>query len=619
MASSSYDDATETMSHSKNFQPGSKRSPGRGSICINKNKNNHNSSSSSSSNRNHRPGVCRFGTWMERSLVLTIALCVSVGLLYSNRLMVSDWDLTQQGQIISGDRLNIVLFYADDWSMKVLGKLDPNVKTPNIDRMADQGILFVNNCVTTSVCWMSRATLMTGTYYSRHLQNEPSSENMFRTHDWQQTLFPRLRREGGYYTGMVGKWHAPQPRDKMDAAFDEHSKLYFGNHWLDWFSPPDNKHLEHVTELNRRHSIDFLRQRPSDKPFALKVSFFATHARDEQSPPYQPQNESRFVVYPDDPGHKNYNTIDPPPTATEQHWEDLPYFFHKDVAGRLRWRDRFEPHIWQSTIRDLYAMATEVDWAIGAIIDELKEQGVYDNTLLVFTTDNGNLVGEHGLAEKWFPFEESLKVPLVVVDPRMDASHHGTIRNEWTLNVDLAPTLLGAAGLTATNFMQGRDVADLYLERGRNEPNGGGDDSRVSEPWRTDWFYEWNMGDPEDATGHLQENFIDAAFALVTDDWKYVYWPQKRYEQLFHRSVDPYDEHDILRNYYLQRERQERRNQQQEEAEPTDGFLVEPLLELDAFRTTPFGDSVQSTAHVYDMLKSRFHELKDHVRRGNRI
>jgi arylsulfatase A-like enzyme len=181
-------------------------------------------------------------------------------------------------------------------------------------------------------------------------------------------------------------------------------------------------------------------------------------------------------------------------------------------------------------------MATEVDDAVGQIIHELKAQGVYDQTLLIFTTDNGNMHGEHGLAEKWYPYEESIRVPLVIVDPRMPKSKHGTRNEEFTLSVDLAPTMLAAAKIPIPGFMQGRDMADLYLNHKFQNP----------VRWRQDFFYEYNRGDPITAEGHAGTNWIDASFALITKEWKYIYWPQHQYEQIFHRSVDPYEMTDLF-------------------------------------------------------------------------
>ena len=524
--------------------------------------------------------------------------------------------IQKEQQQIQKERLNIVLFYADDWTMRVLGKLDPNVRTPNIDKMADNGMLFLNNCVTTSVCWISRATLMTGTYYSRHLQGKPSSETMFETHNWAETLFPKLK-SAGYYTGLFGKWHSPSPKQKMKKAFDEFD-LYFGHHWM----PKGDGTMQHVTDKNRQDAIKFLENRPKDKNFALKVSFFATHAQDNHIPSYMPMNWSRTEIYPDSSTHKNFTTIVPPKTATDQHWKDLPWFFSDHNTGRGRWKKRWEPHVWQKNIRDLFAMATEVDWAIGEIIKVLKKQGVYDNTLLVFTTDNGDLHGEHGLAEKWYPMEESIKVPLVIMDPRMPAKHHGSMNTDWTLNVDLAPTLLGAAGLEPASFMQGRDIAQLYLsnetEAAQNENKrwknniARYDTKEARKPWRHEWFYEWNMGEPADAKGHLFDGSIDAAFALITNEWKYIYWPLKVYEQLFHRSVDKYDEHDILQNYYLHKHKI-KNNIWVEEQER---YRMETFTPQN---TTPFGDSVESTSEIYELMKTKYNALKKHVQSGGKI
>ena len=424
-------------------------------------------------------------------------------------------------KIDDDEPLNIVLFYADDWTMNVLGKLNKYVYTPNIDEMADNGILFTNNCVTTSVCWMSRATMLTGTYASRHRFQFPKTETLFTTHPWNETLFPLLK-SNGYYTGIVGKWHAPRPQPQMDMAFN-FTMPYYGHHWL-----YRGDELRHITDLNLQDSLEFLNERPLDMPFALVVSFFATHAWDENTPQYCPKNETTARYY-------NNVTIPTPKANSRLHWMLLPHFFRSTNEARTRYMGRFDPPNFQENIKNLYRMATEVDHAVGRIIDELKRQDVYNKTMLIFTTDNGNMHGEHGLAEKWYPFEESIRVPLIIVDPRMHTSQHGTRNDEFTLNIDLAPTIMGAAKIQPSDFMQGRDIANLYL-------NEKGDDVK----WRQDWFYEYNRGDPITAADHKGKFWIDASFALVTKEWKYIFWPNHEYEQIFHRSTDPFEERDLL-------------------------------------------------------------------------
>lgn len=488
----------------------------------------------------------------------------------------------------TADDMNVLLFYADDWTMQVMGKLNKYVQTPNIDALADDGILFTNNCVTTSMCWISRGTMLTGTYASRHRFLEPSYQTLFHTHPWHETVFPLLK-SNGYYTGLVGKWHAPQPFDKMEQAFD-YRRFYYGNHW----EHHDGK-LIHVTDLNLLHAKDFLKTRPLDRPFALKVAFFASkyssvgrrryllwcllescfslfmrvcllyqtaaHAWDGHYPNFEPKNETKAKYY-------NDRDIPTPKTATESHWQRMPFFFKDFNEGRNRWRQRFEPDYYQDNIKDLYRMATEVDTAVGKVIEELKTQGVYNKTLIMFTTDNGNMHGEHGLAEKWYPYEESIRVPLVIRDPRMPQEFRGTYNDDWTLSVDLAPTMLGAANIPQSDFMQGRDMSQLYLYNKVDGPPN----------WRQDWFYEYNRGDQETAAGHEGKFWIDASFALITKEWKYIYWPQHQYEQIFHRPSDPYEENDLLN-----------------------------------------GTKVQPTDEVYSKLKARYTFLKAWVQSGKPV
>src|SRR5207302_1679130 len=157
------------------------------------------------------------------------------------------------------------------------------------------------------------------------------------------------------------------------------------------------------------------------------VSFFAPHAEDRAPEQYLPQPWSE----------KLYEgvTIPVPKTATEEHFKRLPPFLATDRnEGRVRWKKRFDtPEQFQATMINYYRMATEVDAAIGRLVAELKEQGVYENTLIVFNGDNGYFHGEHGLADKWYPYEESLRVPLIVRDPRLPKERRNVTRDPTVL------------------------------------------------------------------------------------------------------------------------------------------------------------------------------------------
>ena len=316
-------------------------------------------------------------------------------------------------------RLNVVLFYADDWTMKVLGALDPHhiVQTPHLDAMASRGMLFTNNCVTTSVCWMSRSTLSTGTYGAIHQHHMPFQEAVFETQHWNDTLYPKMKQAHrttktnhddteGYYTGLFGKWHKLELQDELQQAFHEH-KIYYGNHW-----ETRNGQSRHVTDLNQDDALDFLQrwnqrrheqphkrqqktheQKSVYQPFFLTMSFFATHAEDGKIPSYRPKNETRLGTYPDWPLSPQ---VPVPKTATELHYQQLPRFLigEGNNEGRMRWRNRFEPHNFQNSIKDMYSMATEVDTAVGAVMQQIKQMDddVYNNTVFIFTTDNGTYV-----------------------------------------------------------------------------------------------------------------------------------------------------------------------------------------------------------------------------------
>lgn len=195
------------------------------------------------------------------------------------------------------------------WTLKTLGALNPLVKTPNIDKMAQKGMLFTHNCVTTSICMISRATMYTGQYASTHKTYLPVDSAMFGDGKWNQTLF-HLLKTNGYHTGMVGKWHHPPP---PGGTFDMF-RNYYGSHYVE-----RDGERKHVTEWNELDAMEFLQNRPMDKNFALLVSFFAIHAEDHSKERYWPQNRSMSLYVTD--------TIPTPKTATEKHFQDLPHFF----------------------------------------------------------------------------------------------------------------------------------------------------------------------------------------------------------------------------------------------------------------------------------------------------
>ena len=403
-------------------------------------------------------------------------------------------------------RRNVVLLFADDWRHDTLGCAGhPIVRTPNLDRLAAEGVRFTRNCVTTSICGVSRASVLTGQWMSRH-GNEAFRE--FKT-PWADTYAGRLR-AAGYHVGHVGKWHNGKfPAEEFDFA-----RSYAGTHWM----KQAGGGRIHVTRRNENDALEFLRTRPADKPFCLTVAFFATHAEDGHPKQFLPQEES-MTWYCD-------ITVPVPENATDASFQRLPPFLANEKnEGRRRWHWRFdEPAKYQEMMKNYYRLATEVDAVCGKVVDELARQNVLGETLVIFTTDNGYFHGEHGLADKWYPYEESIRTPMIVRDPRLPSAKRGLQSDAFTLNVDIAPTMLAAAGVPAPAGMQGRDIAPLYL-------------AEAPPSWRQDFFYEHAIINHKD--------FIPASQALVERTWKYLYWPDFGREQLFHLQEDPREEHDL--------------------------------------------------------------------------
>ncbi|MEK7830963.1 MAG: sulfatase-like hydrolase/transferase, partial [Acidobacteriota bacterium] len=280
---------------------------------------------------------------------------------------------------------NILILYADDWRHDTLGVAgNPIVKTPNIDRLAGEGMRFTRAHVTTSICGVSRATLFTGQWMSRH--GNPAFE-MFKT-PWSETI-PGLLRANGYHAGHIGKWH----NGKFPAEHFDFGRSYAGTHYQ---KQPDGTTI-HVTQKNENDALEFLRSRPADKPFVLTMAFFATHAEDQNPKQYlyQPQSESLY---------RNV-TISTPKTAGDEFFKRLPPFIANEKnEGRNRWHWRFDtPEKYQQYMKAYYRLVTEVDSTVGKVLAELRAQGLDENTLVIFTTDNGYFHGEHGLADKWYP------------------------------------------------------------------------------------------------------------------------------------------------------------------------------------------------------------------------
>ena len=235
--------------------------------------------------------------------------------------------------------LNILLLYADDWTHHTLSSFHNTkprnaiLQTPVLDALASDGVRFTHNCVTTSVCWISRATLYTGQYASRHNttkpccwggMDKPPSKLNEAPRDWKELSFYELLADAGYHVGHSGKWGIYLPFDKS---------VHYNVEEDGWHYRKIGNKLWHITEKNEADALRFLVSRPRDRPFFLNAAFYATHAKDSDVRQYMPQTTSM--------GWYANDTIPIPDTATEEAWERMPYFFGENNEGRVRWRSRF--------------------------------------------------------------------------------------------------------------------------------------------------------------------------------------------------------------------------------------------------------------------------------------
>lgn len=405
-------------------------------------------------------------------------------------------------------RPNLIFLLGDDHRWDALGCMGNRIiRTPNIDAMSREGVTFTNNFVTTSICMTSRASLFTGLYARSHGINDFTTPF---TGQQYARIYPVALRMAGYRTGFIGKWGVgdQMPRERFDyfAGFPGQGH-YFPKR-------PDTS--VHLTEVMGAQSIEFLRGCTPAQPFCLSVSFKAPHVQDDD--PLQFLHSRKTAdLYRD-------VEIPVPKTAAAEYIRRLPPEVQRSECRR-RWAVRFAtPELFQESVKSYYRLITEIDMVAGRIREELRRMKVEDDTVVVYTGDNGFYLGEHGLAGKWLMHEESIRTPLVVFDPRLPADVRGGRRAEMTLNIDVAPTLLGLAGVAAPP-MQGRDLAPLI---------------RGEKPrWRSEWFYE-----------HLfQHNWIPRTEGLRTETRKYFRYldAQPPAEEMYDLSADPLEERNLAR------------------------------------------------------------------------
>jgi len=402
---------------------------------------------------------------------------------------------------------NIVFFFTDDQSSNTLGCYGNKViKTPNIDKLAEQGTRFNNAFVSQPICWVSRTTILTGlTGRSFGTKEKPDVARP----DAAKTLYSDILSQNGYRTGYFGKWHARMPKGwKAEDHFDEFQAISRTPYYK---KLPDGG-LRHETDLIVDRGIEFIKSQPKDKPFALNLWFNACHAEDGDRRPgigQFPWPESANGMYED-------ITISPPKLNDPATFDRLPEHLRTSITReRYFWRWN-TPEKYQTNIRSYYRMVSGIDHAIGRFMAELEKAGLKDNTIIVYSADNGYIMGNRGLAGKWSHFEESTRVPLIITDPRVPAGKRGQITDAAALNLDLPATFLDWAGIKVPERYQGHSLQPIVSDK-------------KPADWRTETFHE-----------HFAvRNRIPAFEGIRNDNYKYSRYFDHNDEFLHDLKLDP--------------------------------------------------------------------------------
>lgn len=375
---------------------------------------------------------------------------------------------TPAARSVDALRKNIIFFLTDDQRSDVLGCYGNKlIKTPVIDRLAADGIRFENSFCEVPICAASRSSIFTGLSQRTHGYNfgEPAIDARYIA-----TSYPMMLKTAGYRVGFAGKYGVKFAKPDLSTRFDFFEPID-RNPYLK--TMPDGS-LRHETDLCADAAIEFIKSTPPDQPFCMSVSFNASHAEDgDHRPGYHFQwPESTDGMYED-------IEIPEPRLADEKYFKAIPPFLQEQKnLNRKRYFWRWDtPEKYQINMRAYYRMASGIDNAIARVLDELKAKGLDQNTVIVYSADNGYMLGDRGIAGKWNHYEQSLRVPLIVYDPTLPKAQRGRVVNEFVSNIDLAPTFVDLAGLTSPQVYQGRSLVPLI--------QGG-----KVEDWRDDIYCE---------------------------------------------------------------------------------------------------------------------------------
>lgn len=422
---------------------------------------------------------------------------------------------------------NIIFLLADDQRNDVLGSYGNDlIQTPTLDRLAAEGVRFENAFCEVPICAATRASLFTGLSQRTHGFNfgEPKVAAKY-----MKTSYPMVLKEAGYRIGFAGKYGMSFAAPGMKEQFDFFEPIG-RNPYLK--KMPDGS-LRHETDLCVDAGIKFIESNPAGTPFCMSISFNASHAEDgDHRPGFHFQwPESADGLY-------EGNKIPAPNLEDEKYFEAMPPFLQdEDELSRARYFWRWDtPEKYQTNMRAYYKMITGIDNAIARLLETLKDKGLDQNTIIVYTADNGYMMGDRGTAGKWNHYEQSLRVPLIIYDPRLPETQRGRVVTKLVNNIDMAPTFVDLAGVEVPSVYQGRSLAPLIQGEAVGE-------------WREDIFVEHMFNRYNDWHGVRDKRYKYAVY--YDDDYECLYDLEKDPTELVNLIANP--EYDAVRKRLAKR------------------------------------------------------------------
>jgi arylsulfatase A-like enzyme len=400
---------------------------------------------------------------------------------------------------------NIIFILTDDQRFDAIGYAGNEfVNTPEMDRLAEEGTYFHNAMVTTPICAASRASILTGLYERAHNFNFQTGNVR---EEFMQDAYPKILKENGYNTAFYGKFGVRHPN--LASLFDDYESYDRNTSYNDrrgYYYKTIGEDTVHLTRYTGQQALDYIDKSKYDQPFCLSLSFSAPHAHDGAEDQYFWQESTDGLLA--------STTIPDPKLGEDKYFMAQPDFI-RDGFNRLRWTWRYDtPEKYQHSLKGYYRMISGIDLEIKKIREKLAQKGLAENTIIILMGDNGYFLGERQLAGKWLMYDNSIRVPLIIFDPRQNRHVDS---KEFALNIDIPSTILDYAGVEQPDQWQGKSLAPIA---------SGKTESLDREVVLIEHLWEFDAIQPSEG--------------VRTHRWKYFrYINDKSFEELYDLENDP--------------------------------------------------------------------------------